>query len=95
MICKNVGSQLHTTTCTERNHAHIDDTNSLAAIEFLEFIKYTTFEVLGPEFHVSGDSVTYTISELTALYQEMRNNGEAYLRYLDKQHQEEPDYGSS
>ena len=95
MICENVGSQLKTNTSTERNHAHTDGTNGLTADKFLEFIKYTSFEVLGPEFHVSGDSVTYTYSELSAIYQEMQNRGEAYLHYLEKQHQEVPTNGTS
>lgn len=86
MICASGFSQLH-----KNNKGNYDFTTK----EFLQFVRYTSFEVLGPEFHVSGDNVTYTYSELSAIYQEMQNRGEAYLHYLEKQHQEVPTNGSS
>lgn len=95
MICASDVSQLHKANIGDRFNTPKQDTNDFTTEEFLQFVQYTSFVVLGPEFHVSGDSVTYTISELTSMYQEMKNRGEAYLRYLDKQNQEEPDYGSS
>lgn len=71
------------------------DTGTISAEELLCFVQHTSFEVLAPVFRVSGSSVTYTISELFALYQEMVDRGESYLQYLNAAKQEEPDHGSS
>lgn len=64
--------------------------------EFLKYVKYTSFEILAPIFHVSGDSVTYSYNELMALFVEMQTNQDGHYRqYLNSIQQEETCYGSS
>lgn len=76
---------------------HLTPMSNQAAVtadEFLSFIWYTSFELLSPIFHVPGSSITHSLSELCAIYQEMQNHGEAYQKYLAARHQEVPTYGS-
>lgn len=73
----------------------VKNRTAVTAEEFLAFVHYTSYEVLAPIFHVSGDSVTHTCSELKSIYQEMLCNGSAYLRYLDAARQEDNVHGSS
>ena len=71
------------------------DTCSISAEEFLRFVHHTSFEVLAPSFHVPGSSVTNTISELSAIYREMADRGETYLKYLGEMRKEGHVHGSS
>lgn len=75
--------------------APVKNQAAVTAEDFLAFVHYTSYEVLTPVFHVSGDSVTHTCSELKSIYQEMLCNGSAYLRYLDAARQEDNVHGSS
>ena len=60
----------------------------ITADEFLQFLRFTAYEVLAPQFGVAGYSVTFTHSELDAICQAMRNREEPYLHYLSTATQE-------
>lgn len=69
--------------------------NTVTAKQFLQFVRFTAYDVLAPQFRVAGYIVTFTHSELDAIYQAMRNREEPYLHYLNSANQEVTENGSS
>lgn len=85
----------HFYTNTDECDPGKQDENIVTAKQFLQFVRFTAYDVLAPQFGVAGYSVTFTHSELDAIYQAMRNRKEPYLDYLNFANQEVTGNGSS
>lgn len=85
----------HFYTNTDECDPEKQDENTVTAEQFLQFVRFTAYDVLAPQFGVAGYRVTFTHSELDAIYQTMRNQEEPYLHYLNSANQEVTGNGSS